>query len=251
MTPVARRITAVPGASTISARPGTPAMNMDGQLGYRLILAVDVEGYSTRSARDQLLAQRDLVHVLDAAATGSGLDRHRWYRQATGDGELAVLPGQTDVAHAVGTFPDWLRGTLADLNTARRPGLRLRLRLALHYGTLTAGPFGPAGDAPIVVSRLLDARPLRRFLARQPEDDLALAVSGTLYCDVVRTGFCCLDPAAFDPIRITAKGITYHGYLHRGAADGQAAPSPARPAIQARATYAPNGGGPLGQRALA
>lgn len=162
-----------------------------------------------------------------------------------------MLPGHTDVADAVGTFPGWLRGRLADLNTARRPGTRLRLRLALHHGTLTAGPFGPAGDAPIVVSRLLDARPLRQFLARQPEDDLALAVSGTLFCNVVRTGFSCLDPAAFDPIRITAKGITYHGYVHRGAADGRAAPSPARPAIQIHATSTAKGGGPLGQRVVA
>lgn len=236
MRPAARRATTVPGALGISGRAGTPAMNMDGHLGYRLLLAVDVEGYSTRSARDQLLAQRDLVHVLDAAAARSGLDRRHWHRQATGDGELAVLPGQTDVAQAAGTFPGWLRGMLADLNTARHAGPRLRVRMALHHGTLTAGPFGPAGDAPIVVSRLLDARPLRQFLAQRPEDDLALAVSGTLFCDVIRTGFCRLDPAAFQPIKITAKGITYHGYLHRGTADGQTAPSPARSAIQIHAT---------------
>ena len=219
----ARRITAVPGGCGIKGHAGAPVEGPGGQLGYRLILAVDVEGYSTRSARDQLQAQRDLVDVLDAAAAGSGLDRRRWHRQVTGDGELAVLPGHADVARAVGLFPGWLRGMLTDLNAACRPGPRLRVRLALHHGTLIAGPFGPAGDAPIVASRLLDARPLRQFLARHPGDDLALAVSGSLFRDVVRTGFCRLDPAAFDPMRITAKGITYHGYLHHGTASGHAA----------------------------
>lgn len=245
----ARRITAVPGACGIKDQAGAPAEGPRGQLGYRLILAVDVEGYSTRSARDQLLAQRDLVRALDAAAAGSGLDRRHWHRQVTGDGELAVLPGHADVARAVGSFPGWLRGMLADRNAACRPGPRLRVRLVLHHGTLIAGPFGPAGDAPVVASRLLDARPLRQFLARHPGDDLALAVSGSLFRDVVRTGFCCLDPAAFDPMRITAKGIAYHGYLHRGTADGQAVLAPASTAGQIRA--APTSGQPLGRRALA
>jgi hypothetical protein len=114
---------------------------------------------------------------------------------------------------------------------------------------LIAGPFGPAGDAPIVASRLLDARPLRQFLARHPGDDLALAVSGSLFRDVVLTGFCRLDPAAFDPMRISAKGITYHGYLHRRTAGGQAASPPASTLGQIRA--APTSGQRLGRRALA
>jgi class 3 adenylate cyclase len=250
MTPAAaRRITAAPGGCNIKTRAGAPAEGPGGQLGYRLILAVDVEGYSARSARDQLLAQRHLARALDAAAAGSGLDRRHWHRQVTGDGELAVLPGQADVARAVGFFPGWLRGMLADLNSACRPGPRLRVRLALHHGTLIAGPFGPAGDAPVVASRLLNARPLRQYLARNPGDDLALAVSGSLFRDVVRTGFCSLDPASFDPMRITAKGITYHGYLHHGTVGGQAAPPPPSTAVQIRA--APTSGQPLGRRSLA
>ena len=153
------------------------------------------------------------------------------------------------MTHAVGTFPGWLRRMLADLNTGCRPRPRLRVRLVLHHGTLIAGPLGPAGDAPVVASRLLDARPLRQFLVRHPGDDLALAVSGSLFRDIVRTGFCHLDPAAFDPMRITAKGITYHGYLHHGTASGQPALAPAGTAAQIRTV--PASGQPLGQRALA
>jgi len=114
-----------------------------------------------------------------------------------------------------------------------------------------AGPFGQAGDAPIVASRLLDARPLRQFLVRHPGDDLALAVSRSLFRDVVRTGFCCLDPVAFDPVRITVKGIAYHGYLHRTASGGQAVSSPGRAVVQIRATHASSGGQPAGRHALA
>ena len=133
-------------------------------------------------------------------------------------------------------------------STACPPGPRLRVRLVLVHGALIAGPFGQAGDAPIVAGRLLEARPLRQFLARHPGDDLALAVSGSLSHNVVRTGSCCLDPAAFDPMSITAKGITYHGYLHHGTASGHAASPPARPAIQSAPRLLRQ---PLGRRSRA
>jgi hypothetical protein len=181
-----------------------------------MVVAVDVERYSARSMRDQFLAQRDLGRVLDAAAELAGLDRGHWHRQISGDGELAVLPAETDVARVVGVFSERLRETLADLNSARPAGSRLRMRLVFHYGTLVAGPFGPAGETPIVVSRLLDAEPLRRSLAQRPAHDLVMAVSDTLFRDIVSTGFCALDPADFDAIQILAKGNDYRGHVHRG-----------------------------------
>jgi hypothetical protein len=196
-------------------------MDGDVRLGYRLVMAIDVERYSSRSAREQLLVQRDLGRVLDVAAARCGLDRQRWHRQVRGDGELAVLPEATDVAHVVGAFSERLHDTFAELNAARPARSRLRARIAFHHGTLAAGPFGPAGDAPVVVSRLLDAEQLRRALARRPEHDLVVAVSDTLFTDVVRTGFCRLDPLDFEAIQVVAKGITYRGHVHRGPTGGR------------------------------
>jgi hypothetical protein len=92
------------------------------------------------------------------------------------------------------------------------------VRLALHHGTLTAGPFGPAGDAPIVVQRLLDAAPLRRLLRGDADRDLACVVSDSLFDDVVRTGFCALSPEAFQPIKVTAKGTVFRGHILTGRA---------------------------------
>lgn len=192
-------------------------MEGNGQFGYRLLWAVDVEKYSLRDARAQLLAQMELSEVLAAAATGAGLDRNDWITESRGDGELAVLPVQVDVAHAVGEFTRQMETALADLNAGRAMPERLRLRLAMHYGTLAPGPFGYAGQAPIVTSRLLDGRPLRQSLVRHPDHDLALAVSGSLYRDVIMTGFCPLDPADFTAFRIVPKGTSYQGYLYQGA----------------------------------
>ncbi|WP_243711378.1 hypothetical protein [Actinomadura sp. KC216] len=195
-------------------------------LTYRLLMAVDIQGYSKRDTREQLLAQRDLCEALDRAAHGAGLDRGHWEKQVGGDGELATLPDGTDPATVAGEFVIGLAEALHDLNReARGDGAageagahRLRVRLSLHHGTLTAGPFGPAGDAPIVVQRLLDAAPLRRLLAGDAGRDLAYVVSDSLFEDVVRTGFCALPPEAFQPIKVTAKGTTFRGHILTGRA---------------------------------
>lgn len=197
----------------------------DVRLTYRLVLAVDVEKYSTRDAREQLRAQTDLRNALSVAAQNVGLDQNLWYEQVSGDGELAVLPESVDVSLVVGDFTSQLEAVLGEFNQRRIGGTRLRLRVALHHGTLTPGPFGPAGDAPIVVSRLLNARPLRRVLADHQDRDVALIVSSTLYQDVVRTGFCSLDPCDFQPVRVNAKGVLYHGFVHRNAARELAQPA--------------------------
>ena len=147
-----------------------------GELVYRLVVAVDIESYSKLNTVEQYEVQADLGDVLDQAATRAELDRETWDREVRGDGELSVLPADTDVAWVIARFTTELERALAERKAhgVRRPPLRLRL--AMHYGTLTQGRFGPVGQAPIVVSRLLDA-------------------------------------ARFSPVRVTVKGATYCGYL--------------------------------------
>jgi hypothetical protein len=191
--------------------------NGEAQLSYRLLLAVDIQGYSRRDTREQLRAQRQLTDALDRAARGVGLDRAEWAKQVGGDGELATLPDGVDPALVAGDFVIGLDEALRETN--RDAGrFRLRVRLALHHGTLTAGPFGPAGDAPIVVQRLLDAGPLRRLLTDDPGRDLAYVVSDSLFDDVVRTGFCALPPRDFQAVKVTAKGAVFRGHIHTGRA---------------------------------
>ncbi|MEV4259710.1 hypothetical protein AB0J52_41670, partial [Spirillospora sp. NPDC049652] len=195
-------------------------VNPEEDLVYRLLLAVDIQGYSRLTARWQLAAQHDLAAVLDRAAAAAGLRRADWSEQVGGDGELALLPAGTAPAVVAGDFVLGFEAALREVNAVRdtpaRPdagrGGRLRVRLALHHGTLTPGPFGPAGDAPVVVQRLLDSTPLRRLLD-DPRRDLAVVVSEAMFADVVRSGFCSLPESAFQPVRITAKGAVFRGRL--------------------------------------
>lgn len=202
-------------SSAFTAKPDEVVqLNIGNRLVYRLLMATDIQAYSRRDAMEQLRTQQEFDALLDIAADGSGLDRGRWQKQVGGDGELAVLPEDVDVTQVVGRFAGELATALARLNRNRLGRPPLRVRLALHHGTLAPGPFGPAGDAPIVVSRLLDAKPLRRLLQEQPDRDLAFAVSDSLYRDVVDTGFCGLDPAGFRPVRLTSKGLRHRGFIY-------------------------------------
>lgn len=184
---------------------------LDG-LVYRLVVAVDVEGYSKLDALDQSLVQSRLGEVLEVAAHEAGLDRSQWYRQLRGDGELAVLPADADAAWVIGHFTEGVARALREL---RRAGTPLRMRLAMHCGTLTAGRFGLVGQAPIVTCRLLDSRVVRRTLA-EGDSDLVLVISERLFDDVVLTRFHELDPSSFRLSRFSAKGASYAGYVCSG-----------------------------------
>jgi class 3 adenylate cyclase len=184
------------------------------RLVYRLVVAVDVEGYSKLDALNQSQVQLRLNEALERAARDSGLDRSQWYRQMRGDGELAVLPADVDAAKVVAEFTEQLAAALQDL---RRVGTPLRMRVAMHCGPLTAGVFGLVGDAPIVTCRLLDAKVVRNALAASGEHDLVLVISQQLFEDIVRTRFYGLDPARFRPTRFRTKQQWYSGYLCVGA----------------------------------
>jgi class 3 adenylate cyclase len=179
-----------------------------GELVYGLVIAVDIENFSRLDTLAQSSVQARLSRVLDMAASRACLERTKWHRQLRGDGELAVLPPDTDVAWVVADFPHQIGEELKD---GGHP--RLRLRMAMHYGTLTAGDFGPVGDAPIVACRLLDARSTRRVLAAEPDSDVVLVVSQRLFEDVVTTRFHGLCPERFRQMKVSAKKSTYTGYL--------------------------------------
>lgn len=181
---------------------------------YRLVVAVDIEGYSKLDALDQSLVQSRLSDVLDVAAREAGLDRDLWYRQVRGDGELAVLPADADAAWVVAHFTEQLAQALAGL---RRAGTPLRMRVAMHCGPLTAGAFGLVGDAPIVTCRLLDAKVARDALAASADEDLVLVISQALHDDVVLTRFHGLDRTRFRPVRFRVKSQVYGGYVCTGA----------------------------------
>jgi hypothetical protein len=187
------------------------------RLEFRFLVAIDVEGFSRRSAAEQALAQDDLERAVTQAAQEAGLDRQRWYRQPRGDGELAVLPEGADVLSLVSDYPRRLAATIAAVNQDgdRRP--RLRVRMAIHHGAVSPGRFGygPVGLAPIVISRLVDAEIVRQQLRQHSNLDIALIVSATVYDEVIQSRLQGLHPEAFHRRIVRVKGDSYVGYVYQ------------------------------------
>lgn len=200
---------------------GKTASLRSGELVYGLVVAVDIAGFSKLDILEQCDSQALLDELLDDATAAVGLTRGHWrYRQPRGDGELAVLPADTDVALVIADWTNHLARALRDLRSPAGTQSRMRIRIALNHGPLTAGSFGPVGDGPIVACRLLDARPTKAVLANDQSCDLVLVVSDQLFFHVVAPRFRGLDPQRFRPVRTTIKRRTFFGYVCAGSPVG-------------------------------
>jgi len=204
-----------------------------GGLAFRFLVAVDAEGFSRCCAAEQASIQYDLDRALAIAAEALGLNRNHWDCQSRGNGELAELPLDTDGLSLVADFPRQLAAVISETNAARVAGPRLRVRMAIHHGAVSPGPFGSVGRAPVLVARLIDAGVVRQQLRGQPDRDLALIVSAAVYDEVVRTRFHGLCPDAFSRVTLQAKGLAYIGYLYQGDFAGAAPQIPAISSISA------------------
>jgi len=198
----------------------------------RFVLGIDLQRYSRLNTREQLEVQRDLDRLLDDAARTAGLDRRRWRRQPGGDGEIAELPADTELISVVATLVAALDELLTDHNEAHSEGHRIRLRVAMHIGALSDAPFGSAGPAFVVLSRLLDSRPVRTALDSSPQANLALILSQPVYDKAVRSELGGLRPRQFQEVRVDIPGKGFHetAYVR---VPGAAPAAPAPPAEEA------------------
>lgn len=183
----------------------------------RFLVGVDGKGYGPRSARHQQVFQERLVELLNDAADRAGIDRPRWDILSGGDGEMAVLPPDIDLAAVVGSFIRFLNIRLAENNDDSSPGTQIRLRVAMHSGVLVESAYDYAGEAPTTLSRLLNSDLARQALdAASTVDgaDLALVVSEPVYQKVVLSGFGGLRPLQFRKVTVDNKTYSGTAYVH-------------------------------------
>lgn len=214
---------------------------MSGRTDRFLCLSTDAQGYSRRNDLGQSQLQADLVRLLDMAATAAGLRRAGWHRQASGDGELAMLPPDEPEAAVLDGFVRALAMLLFGNNQDRRPDDRLRLRLAVDHGPVDPAANGYAGHTIVAVSRLVNAQASRVALTAS-HADLAVVVSDRVYTDLVLGGRTAVTPPEFRRISVRDKEFAEHAWLrvpgvdvHRldlGADEPDAADPPGRRAEQ-------------------
>jgi hypothetical protein len=201
----------VPDSGISGERP--KASHVDPSLTFRFLVAVDIESFSRRSAAEQAKLHDNLEFALSEAAASAGLDRTSWHRELRGDGELAILPAETNGLSLVADYPRRLSSVLAKINASTDQGSRLRVRMSIHHGAVCPGQFGSVGNGPVTVSRLVDAEVLRQALRQRNDLNIALIVSTAVYDEIVQSGFRELNPRMFRRTNINIKGTCFIGYL--------------------------------------
>ncbi|CAM3614224.1 hypothetical protein KIPE111705_16845 [Kibdelosporangium persicum] len=181
----------------------------------RLFIAMDAKGYGSADHLQQKDIQAALLLAADTAALRSGLDRSTWDKQPGGDGELAALPADMSGIEpkVVDDYPREFAAALSKHNHSLRPAMRLRVRMAIHYGVATPGPNGHVGQGPVVVSRLVDSAPVRAVLAVNDQIDFVVVLSRQVYTDVVLQRHTSLRPEHFRRVAVQNKEFTEEAWV--------------------------------------
>ncbi|WP_163547922.1 effector-associated domain EAD1-containing protein [Candidatus Frankia nodulisporulans] len=183
------------GSATVgsdSARGGAPGASRHANL-----FRVDASGYSKRDLQGQLDVRAGVRGIVDTALDRAGVADAVLLHENGGDGCLCALDANVSRDLLASDFVRELRIAQRQFNRVRAPSDQVRLRLSLHHGQIVVDGGGAAGDAVVVVDRLVNAMAVRAILDSYPAADLVLALSPDFYRDTVAEGLRDLDPADF------------------------------------------------------
>lgn len=175
---------------------------------YAQLLFADIEGFGSRSDREQLRSREHLY-----AELRSGFTDALWRRcphEDRGDGVLLVVPPAVPESTL---FTEVLPRLEHGLGRRRRSDPLLRLRIAVHAGAVHRDRHGFAGNAVNHVFRLSEGAPLRQALD-EATSDTALLVSEAVHDSVVRAGLPGVDPTTFHPVALQVKETRARAWLH-------------------------------------
>ncbi|MCE6995754.1 hypothetical protein LZG04_13215 [Saccharothrix sp. S26] len=178
-----------------------------------LLVCCDLKSYGSADDLLQHELQELLVRSLDRAGEAAGLDRASWRRQAKGDEEWAVLPASTPEGDVVDRYVRALDAELAKTNRYRVPEAKLRMRMAIHFGTTVEGANGYPGQDAVLVSRLLNSEPPHAALEQSPTSDLVVVLSDTLFTSLVAARYTTLRPEEFRRVDVHVKDFRGHGWM--------------------------------------
>ncbi|MEU5992909.1 hypothetical protein ABZ806_28420 [Spirillospora sp. NPDC047418] len=226
---------------------------------YRAILAVDIEGSTTRTDPVKAELRRTLYRLLEEAFNRAGIGRR--YREEyvdRGDGALVLVHPFDEVPKTLLLHPvtPILSALLTEYNSALGEynaaeaitaggDRRIRVRVVVHAGEVQSDGHGNFGEALDVAFRLLDSAQAKSAL-RRTRAPLVLVVSEDIYHSIVRHGYEGIRADSYVPlVRLEVTGRSHQGWLHdAGAArapGGGAGPPAWRRRLRALAV---SGGGP-------
>ncbi|XRQ14590.1 hypothetical protein ACN3XK_28100 [Actinomadura welshii] len=192
---------------------------------YRTIMAVDIEGSTTRTDPVKAELRRVLYRLLEEAFNRAGiLPRYREAYVDRGDGMLVLVHPLDEVPKTLLLHPvvPILSALLAEYNAEPviAPGgdRRIRIRVVVHAGEVHNDGRGNFGEALDVAFRLLDS-PAAKDALRRTAAPLVLVVSDDIYQSIVRHGYEGIRAESYLPlVRLRVTGRTHRGWVHTGAA---------------------------------
>jgi CRP-like cAMP-binding protein len=179
------------------------------------ILLTDIAGFGAaiRDEKDRLFVRRTMYEILSDALERSGIPSSMCYYEDRGDGTLIIMPPSVPTQLAVDPLLTSLAAALRRHNRRASEAEGIRLRIALNVGPVSSDPDGVSGDAIIQAARLLDAAPLRERL-QETSADLVFIASTYVYDTVIRYAPGLVDPAAYQQVRVQAKGRDLTAWMY-------------------------------------
>ncbi|TMR01842.1 hypothetical protein ETD83_13735 [Actinomadura soli] len=174
--------------------------------GLSSLFVCDIESFSIRARTDLVRhrLRRGMYDGLRAAFDGAGVPFERCYREDRGDGALIVPPPATDPATLLTSVIDRLRAEVRRYNDLSSGAARMRMRVAVNTGLVTADREGLVGTALNHAFRILDADQLREGL-RRTGADLATIASDRVHEDLIWHGLGLVDPAEYQRVEVRVK----------------------------------------------
>lgn len=159
-------------------------------------------GAGHRTDRDLSAMRRGLYDALHAAFADSDIDVDSGYAtQDRGDGALYVMPPTIPPVLFIDPFVDELQTALREYNRHVTDAVRIKLRMALHMGTVHFDEYGVTGRALTKLFTLLEAPGFKTVFGGL-NTDLGCVVSDRLYDDVIRHAPGLIDPAEYRPVEV-------------------------------------------------
>ncbi|MEV8052135.1 hypothetical protein [Streptomyces bacillaris] len=179
----------------------------------RLCFFVDVQGYGARSLPDQERVQGWLVEALERMRANVPLEEGQLTRQNQGDGCLLLVDPGVPVPAVLPRLVQGIGEAVRWVNEPLRESARIKVRAAFDVGVVRTAVNGYVGRAVTSVSRLVDSAPLRAQLTASSASEVAVALSDSLYQDVVATGLPGLPPESFEQIPVEVKEFATWAWL--------------------------------------
>lgn len=214
---------------------------------HRGMIAIDIAsfGHPSRSSAVQAHLRSGLYTIVSEAFAASDLSWDQCYREDRGDGILIVTPPDVSTSLLVDPMILQLASGVRHHNRLSSEAAKIRLRIAVHVGSVTVDEHGMSGAAIVSLFRLLDARAFKEASTRS-DTDVDLIVSDLFYDSVVRHGLSMLDPTGFLPIVEQVKETRVRGWVYipddptdppgttinQGSVDVVEKPSPTQSGIQ-------------------